>query len=72
MTSCQVLLRMRNISDINLTENRKTLFIQKPFPGNRTIYEIMRKNMVDPDRTQMTNNTTLEKCDFHTGLLRQE
>jgi len=43
---------MRNISDKSLRE--KTLFVFKsPPPDNRAVYEITRKNIVEPNSPQM-------------------
>jgi hypothetical protein len=36
------------------TENQNTHFMFNNFPENHTVYEIMWKNMVHPDRSQMT------------------
>ena len=41
---------MRGVSDKRCRENKKQLFV----PENRAVYEIMWKNMVKPDRPQMT------------------
>jgi len=49
------LLRMRNVSDKICRENQNTHFtLHKLFTENRTVYEIMWKIMVQPDRPQMT------------------
>jgi hypothetical protein len=46
---------MRNISDRCCRENQNTHFmINNSFSENRAIYEIMWKNMVEPDRPEMT------------------
>ena len=48
---------MRNVSDKRCTEKRNTLFsclITILFFENLNVYEIMWKNIVDPDRPQMT------------------
>jgi len=49
------LLRMRNVSDGSCRENQNThyLFSNSVF-GNRAVYEIIWKNVVEPDRPQMT------------------
>jgi len=45
-TMCRcVLLKMRNFSDKNRREYKKTYYFQKHFSKNRTIYEIMWKNV---------------------------
>jgi len=50
--SHQTLLRMRNVSGKSCRENQKTHFVQKVF-FNRANYEVMWKNMVEPDRAQV-------------------
>jgi len=53
--SCSVLLRMRNVSDIRFRENHNTHFVfNYVFFLNRVVYEIMWKNIAEPDRPQMT------------------
>jgi hypothetical protein len=49
-----VLHRMRSVSDINCRENQNTHFIFDFFFLNCAICEIMWKNIVEPDRPQMT------------------
>jgi len=49
-----VLLRIRNVSDKSYRENRNTRLCSVTFPENRTVYEILWKNMVEPDRPQTT------------------
>ena len=50
-----VLLRKRSVSDQPCTETQNTHFMFNIFfPGNRVIYEIMWKNMVQPNMPQMT------------------
>ena len=46
--SCSILLRMTNVSDKNQNTHIIYTFL------NRAVYEIKWKNMVDPDRPQMT------------------
>jgi hypothetical protein len=54
MTSRSIILRMRNFSDKCFRENQNTHFMFNTFfPANRDIYEIMCKNMLQPDRPQM-------------------
>jgi hypothetical protein len=50
-----ILLRMRNVSD-KFAEKIKTHILRSNtfFPENRAVYEVMWKNMVEPDRPQMT------------------
>jgi hypothetical protein len=46
---------MRNVSEQARRENQNTNFMfNKIFSENRAVYEIMCKNMVEPDRPQMT------------------
>jgi hypothetical protein len=52
-----VLLRMRNISDRSRRESQNTHFMLSNlffFFENRAICEIMWKNIVEPDRPQLT------------------
>jgi hypothetical protein len=43
---------MRNISDeICREKSKRKSYIQKPFPENRAVYEIMWKNIVEPGRS---------------------
>jgi len=49
--------RMRNVSNKRCTENQSTHFIFNNFfffSKNLAVYEIMWKNIVKPDRPQMT------------------
>jgi len=53
--SHSVLLRMRNVSDINCAANQSTHVISNNFHSEYSaVYEIMWKNTVEPDRPQMT------------------
>jgi len=57
---------MRNVSDIGCTENKNTHFLFKNvlfFSKIRAVYESMCKNMVQPDRPQMTMEC--EACALH-------
>jgi hypothetical protein len=48
-----IFLRMRNVSNKRCRENRNTHFMfSDSFPENRSVYEIMSTNMVEPERTQ--------------------
>jgi hypothetical protein len=51
-----ILLRMRNVSDKKVVEKIKTHFMFNNFfsPESCAVYEIMCKNMLQPDRPQMT------------------
>jgi len=49
------LLRMKNVAEKKICrENQDTRFITNDFFENRAVYEIMWKNIVQPDRPQMT------------------
>jgi hypothetical protein len=50
-----IILGMKNVSDKSCTENQNTHFMFNSFfPENRAVCEIMWKNMIEPDRPQMT------------------
>jgi hypothetical protein len=49
-----MLLRMRNVFDIVCRGNQMTHFVFNIFPESHVVYEIMWKNMVDPDRPHMS------------------
>ena len=49
-----ILLRMRNVSDESCRENQNTFCVKYFFFENRTVYEIMWKNIAEPGRPQMT------------------
>jgi hypothetical protein len=44
---------MRNVSDKNYKENQNTHFMFNNFYENRAVYEVMLKNVVEPERFQM-------------------
>jgi len=51
---CSVLIRMKNVTDKNCREKSKHTFcVQYRFFENRTVYEIMWKNIGEPDSLQM-------------------
>jgi hypothetical protein len=52
--SLSVLIRMRNISDKYCRENQNTHFMFNNFSDNNAVYEIMCKNIVEPDRQRLT------------------
>jgi hypothetical protein len=52
--SRSVLLRMRNVSDKSCKENQNTHFVFNNFSANRAVYEIIWKNILQPDRQQTT------------------
>ena len=54
LVSQGILLRIRNVSDRSCTENQNTIFMLHNFSENCAIYEGMWKNMVPPDKPQMT------------------
>jgi len=45
---------MRNISEKICKENQNKFYIQQLFPQNCVIYEKTWKNLVQPDRPQMS------------------
>jgi hypothetical protein len=51
-----VLPRMRNVSDKISRGNQNTHFMFSNFfsPENRAVYEVMWKNVVEPDKPEMT------------------
>jgi len=52
--SRSILLTMRNVSDKRCTENQNTFYIQESFfLESRAVYEIMWKNIVQPDTPRM-------------------
>jgi hypothetical protein len=52
--SRSILLKMRNVSDKSCRENQNTHLRSITFFENRAIYEIMWKNIAEPDRPQKT------------------
>jgi hypothetical protein len=48
---------MRNVSDKSCRENQNTYLMFNNFLQNRAVYEVMWKNVVKPDRPQVTSNT---------------
>jgi hypothetical protein len=55
IVSRSIVLRISNVSGKNCRENQNTHHIFNTyFLKNRVVYQIMRKNMVQPDRPQMT------------------
>ena len=50
-----ILLKIRNVLDKSCGENQNTDFMLNNFfsPENRVVYEIMWRNKVEPDRSQM-------------------
>jgi len=51
--SCWILLRMRGFSNNSCKQNQNAFYVQYLFPANHA-FMIMWKNMVEPDRPQMT------------------
>ena len=47
-------LREKNVSDSRFIENQNTHFMFNNFFFNHAVYEIMWKNIVEPDRPRMT------------------
>jgi hypothetical protein len=51
-----ILLRMRNVLEKKVQRKSKhTFYIQYLFSKNRAVYEIISKNMVEPEGPQMTS-----------------
>jgi hypothetical protein len=46
---------MRNVSDKSCTKNEYTFYVQSLLSENRTVYEIIPKNIVETERPQMTS-----------------
>jgi len=55
-SSYSVLLRMENVSGESFRENQNIISYSINFfpPENRAVYEIMCKNIAEPDRPRMT------------------
>jgi hypothetical protein len=47
---------MRNVLDKSCIENKNTFYIQHLFLENHAVYQIMSKNMVEPEGPQMTSH----------------
>ena len=61
--SCSFLLRLRNISDRFCIDNQTTHFISSNFSGNPAVCEVMWKNIVEPERPQMTlRRVRISRC----------
>ena len=54
MLSRRILLRIRNVSDKKCRQIQNTQFTLINFFESLAVYEIMWKNMIQPDRTQIT------------------
>jgi hypothetical protein len=54
MLSRSILLRMRNVSDKVVQKIKTHFMFNNFFSENRAVYEIMWKNMVEPNRPKMT------------------
>ena len=71
VVSHRILIRMRNVSE-KLVEKmkKKTHFFMfnNFFSENRAVFEIVWKNMIQPDRPQMT--VSYSACALHVGQLR--
>ena len=52
--SRRILLRMRKVSNTSCIENKYTFYVPWLFSKNRAVYEIMSKNLVEPERPQIT------------------
>ena len=69
LVSQEILLRIRNVSDRICRDNQNILFMLN-FSENCAIHEIQGKNMVPPEKPQMTKQHN--SCTLHAGKLRQE
>ena len=49
-----------------------SIYSPSPTKKNRAVYELMCKNVVQPDRQQMTIQYVTENTHLHAGWLRQE
>ena len=66
--SRRTLLRMGNVSGKSCGENRNKHFtFQTFFPENRAVYELMWKNMLQPDRPPMTLGPMRFSCCLRKG-----
>ena len=54
IVSCSFLLRLRNVSDKFCSDNQNTHFMSSNFFGNPAVCGVMWKNIVEPERPQMT------------------
>ena len=56
MISRCIVLKIRNVSDKRCGENHNILFMfnNPPPPKNHAVYEILWKNIVEPDRPHVT------------------
>jgi len=55
ITSRSILLRMRNVKDKVVQKIKTHILCSVPFFENRTAFEILWKNMAQPDRPQHDN-----------------
>ena len=54
MSRC-IILKMRTVSNISCTQNKKHAFyVEYLLSENRAVYKTMWKNVVEPDRSQIT------------------
>jgi hypothetical protein len=64
--SCSVLLRMKNVSDSNCTENESTYFTFNIFfIENSDLDDSMWTNILQPDRLRKTKWSTPVSCCIH-------
>jgi hypothetical protein len=62
-----VLLRMRNVSYKSCRKIQNTFYFQYIFSENRAVYERLWKNILDPEKPQMT---IIDAWALHVGYLR--
>jgi hypothetical protein len=65
ITPLCILLRMRNVSDKNCLENQNIFCVQHFFSEKLCVCDLMWRNMVEPDRSQMT--IKYDACSFPAG-----
>jgi hypothetical protein len=54
---------MKNVSDRSFTENEDThILFNKSVPENRAFYDIMWRNMAQPDRPKITTDKMRFSC----------
>jgi len=63
--SCPDLLRIRNVSDEFVEKINTHFMFSNFFPENLQVYETIRKNIIQPDRPNMTTSSILIACWIH-------
>jgi len=62
----QIFLRMRNVSDKSCRENQNTQVMFSNFVLNLAVCEVMWKNIIEPDRPQITKWHVHGRLQTHT------